>query len=153
VAVQVLSLLAMCDRQDLGGIVDSSNTGSPTIFLYDRYPGGLGFAEKGYALIEELMEACLSLIEECECEQGCPSCVGSPVTRPPIHGDPDLMAGYPVPDKEAALVILHHLLGREPYHPKAPPPAPEESPPAAADLGRRVADRVKKSRSRKRMGL
>jgi len=50
-------------------------------------------------------------------------------------------------------VILHHLLGREPYHPKAPPPAPEESPPAAADLGRRVAERVKKSRSRKRMGL
>jgi hypothetical protein len=59
------------------------------------------------------------------------------------------MAGYPVPDKEAALVILHHLLGREPYQAKARPAEPA----AAADLGRRVAERVKKSRSRKRMGL
>jgi len=165
VAVQVLPLFAMCDRQDLGGIVNSTNTGTPTIFLYDRYPGGLGFAEKGYGLIEEVMGACLSLIRECGCEQGCPSCVGSPVTRPPIHADPDVMGGYPVPDKEAALVILHHLLGREPYVPKGPPPgAPEragdggapaaKAPPAdSADLGRRVAERVRKSRSRKRAGL
>jgi DEAD/DEAH box helicase domain-containing protein len=156
VAVQVLPLFAMCDRQDLGGIVDSSNTGSPTIFLYDRYPGGLGFAEKGFELIEDLAEACLSLIEECECEQGCPSCVGSPVTRPPIHADPDLMAGYPVPDKEAALVILHHLLGKAPYVPKGPPPGEREEKPSATDaaaLGRRVADRVRKSRTRKRSGL
>ena len=42
----------MCDKQDIGGVVDSKNTGQPTIFLYDRYTGGLGFAEKGYELIE-----------------------------------------------------------------------------------------------------
>jgi len=157
VAVQVLPLFAMCDRQDLGGIVDSSNTGAPTIFLYDRYPGGLGFAEKGYALIGELLEACLSLIEECGCEQGCPSCVGSPVTRPAIHSDPDVSGGYPVPDKEAALVILHHLLRKEPYVPKAPPPGEADdaapAPTDAGDLHRRVAERVRKSSSRKRMGL
>ena len=38
--------LAMCDPMDLGGMIDSSNLGRPAIFLFDRYPGGLGFAEQ-----------------------------------------------------------------------------------------------------------
>jgi len=118
VLVHVLPLYAMCDRSDLGGLVDSSNTGTPTIFLYDRYPGGLGFAEKGYEMVEAMMRSCLTLIRECECAEGCPSCVGSPVTLPPQHGDPDLWGGYPFPDKEAALVILHRILGEEPYTPR-----------------------------------
>ena len=29
-------------------MVDSSNLGEPALFLYDRYPGGVGFAERGY---------------------------------------------------------------------------------------------------------
>ncbi|MDO8585438.1 MAG: DEAD/DEAH box helicase [Armatimonadota bacterium] len=126
VAVHVLPLFAMCDKQDIGGIVDSSNTGSPTIFLYDRFPGGLGYAEKGFEMIDELMESCLKLIHECNCDDGCPSCVGIPLLRPPIHTDPDTLGGAPpIPDKEAALVILHELLGKEPYVPK---PRVEEPP-------------------------
>jgi DEAD/DEAH box helicase domain-containing protein len=118
VAVNMLPLLAMCDRLDVGGIVDSSNTGSPTVFLYDRFPGGMGFSERGFELFPELMEHCLRTIENCRCEDGCPSCVGLPVTRPAQQMDPDLGHGYPIPDKEAALVLLHHLLGREPYLPR-----------------------------------
>jgi DEAD/DEAH box helicase domain-containing protein len=114
----MLPLLAMCDRLDVGGIVDSSNTGSPTVFLYDRFPGGMGFSERGFELFPELMEHCLRTIENCRCEDGCPSCVGLPVTRPAQQMDPDLGHGYPIPDKEAALVLLHHLLGREPYLPR-----------------------------------
>jgi DEAD/DEAH box helicase domain-containing protein len=117
VAVNMLPLIAMCDRLDVGGLVDSSNFGTPTMFLYDRYPGGLGFAEKGYALFQSLMEECLATIGRCPCEQGCPSCVGLPVTRPAQQMDPDLGRGYPIPDKEAALVLLHRLLGREEYVP------------------------------------
>ena len=109
VAVLVMSLLAMCDRQDLGGLVESSNTGRPTIFLYDRYPGGLGFSERGFELVDDLLQQSLQLIRECPCEDGCPSCVGSPVTRPPQHGDPDLWQSAGIPDKGAAIRILEEL--------------------------------------------
>ena len=88
------------------------------MFLYDRYPGGLGFSEKGYGLYESLMEECLATISTCPCEEGCPSCVGLPVTQPAQQMDPDLGRGYPIPDKEAALVLLHHLLGLEAYVPR-----------------------------------
>jgi DEAD/DEAH box helicase domain-containing protein len=114
VAVLVLPLFAMCDRQDLGGLVDSRNTGAPAIFLYDRYPGGLGLAETGYSLAEKVLTKCLELIQECPCENGCPSCVGAPVTRPPQHSDPDLFSGRTIPDKAAALALLRELAGCSP---------------------------------------
>ncbi len=167
VAVNMLPLLAMCDRLDVGGIVDSANFGTPTLFLYDRYPGGLGFSERGYKLFQSLMEECLSTIEKCACDEGCPSCVGLPVTQPPQQADPDLGRGYPVPDKEAALVLLHHLLGREPYVPRrrrrqrrraAPsePPKPDptaaESLPESVSVSEQVARRLRQAR-RRRVGL
>jgi DEAD/DEAH box helicase domain-containing protein len=113
VAIAVLPFLVMCDRQDVGGIVDSSNTGSPTVFLYDRYPGGIGYAEKGYDLVEPLLAAALALVRECPCEEGCPSCVGLPVLRPAQHQDPDVMNGWPIPSKRAALLLLSHLIAGE----------------------------------------
>ncbi|MBI2191813.1 MAG: DEAD/DEAH box helicase [Planctomycetes bacterium] len=74
----VLPLIAMCDRWDVGGIVHSTTLGEPSIFLYDRYPGGLGFSRRGYDLAEQLFQGSLRLVEECPCDQGCPSCVGRP---------------------------------------------------------------------------
>jgi DEAD/DEAH box helicase domain-containing protein len=108
-ALVCLPMLAMCDRRDLSGIVESSNTGRPTAFLYDRYLGGLGFAEKGYEEIGELLRMCRRLAVECPCESGCPSCVGLANLRPPIHQDPDLTHGYAIPSKEAALALLARL--------------------------------------------
>jgi len=113
VAISVLPLFSMCDRRDIGGIVDSSNTGSPTMFLYDRYDGGLGFAERGYTMIEEVMRGCLELIQECGCEEGCPSCVGLPVLRPPIQQDPEAQGAWPIPDKESATLLLKAMLARD----------------------------------------
>ena len=158
VLVHVLPLYAMCDRTDLGGLVDSSNTGAPTIFLYDRYPGGLGFAEKGYEMVEEMMRSCLTLIRECECDQGCPSCVGSPVTLPPQHSDPDIGGGYPIPDKEAALVILHRVLAEPPYTPRRLRPSDDVTaggrPDAAATpVGDKIAERVRRAGKRRRIGI
>lgn len=107
----------MCDPRDIGAVVDSMNTGSPTLFVYDRYPGGIGFAEKTYRVLEDVLEACLQLVLACECEDGCPSCVGAPVP-PFVQNDPDLSPRGRIPDKEAALILLHSLLGKEPYIPK-----------------------------------
>jgi DEAD/DEAH box helicase domain-containing protein len=114
---EVVPLFAMCDVMDIGTTIDSSNTGRPTAFVYDRHPGGIGFAEKGYEMMEEVMTACMMVAEECACEDGCPSCVGAPL--PP--GDDGNTRGT-IPDKEAALVLLHAMLEREPYVPKYPRP-------------------------------
>jgi DEAD/DEAH box helicase domain-containing protein len=109
-AISVLPLFAMCDRRDIGGIVESSNTGAPTMFLYDRYEGGLGFVEQGYRSFDELLRGCLELVEDCGCEEGCPSCVGLPVLRPPIQQDPDAQGGWPIPDKESARLLLRAMV-------------------------------------------
>jgi DEAD/DEAH box helicase domain-containing protein len=113
IAISVLPLFSMCDRRDIGGIVDSSNTGSPTMFLYDRYDGGLGFAETGYRMIEELLGSCLELVDECDCEDGCPSCVGLPILRPAIQQDPDAQGSWPIPDKESARLLLTAMPDKE----------------------------------------
>jgi DEAD/DEAH box helicase domain-containing protein len=105
-----LPVLAMCDRRDLSGIVNSSGTGQPTMFIYDRYPGGLGFSQKGYELVEEWLTMCWRLIGDCPCRGGCPSCVGMANLRPPLHQDPDLTGGYAIPDKTAAMELLKRTL-------------------------------------------
>jgi len=110
-AISVLPLFSMCDRRDIGGIVESSNVGSPAMFLYDRFEGGLGFVEAGYRSIEELMRGCLDLVRQCDCDDGCPSCVGLPILRPPIQQDPDAMGAWPIPDKESARLLLEAMLG------------------------------------------
>ena len=104
-----LPAVAMCDRRDISGLVDSSNLGTPTIFVYDRYPGGVGFAQTGYQLMDEWLAMGRDIVVRCRCLDGCPSCVGLANLRPPLHHDPDLGAGYPVPDKQATLLLLEML--------------------------------------------
>ncbi len=48
----------------------------PTIFVYDRFPGGVGFGEGLFDGHFELMQLARQLVDGCECESGCPSCVG-----------------------------------------------------------------------------
>jgi DEAD/DEAH box helicase domain-containing protein len=107
--ISVIPLFAMCDRADIGGVVDSKNLGRPTIFLYDRYPGGLGFVEHAFRRPEQVFGACRELVRECACESGCPSCVGLPVLRPAQHQDPEAGGAWPLPDKAAALLLLEGL--------------------------------------------
>jgi DEAD/DEAH box helicase domain-containing protein len=113
---EVIPIYAMCDTMDVGASVDSSAANAPGIFVHDRFPGGLGFALKAYELIDEILAACLELLDACACANGCPSCVGSPLP-PHSHLDPDVNARGLIPDKEAAKSILHHLLGRDPFQP------------------------------------
>ena len=116
VMAAVAPLFAMCDPADIGTTIDSSNNGRSTVFLYDRYPGGIGFAEKIHEMLEEVMTACWMVVSECDCEDGCPSCVGAP--RPPESGEDGTKET--IPDKEAALMLLHALLEKEVYVPVRP---------------------------------
>ena len=114
---EVVPLFAMCDVMDIGTTIDSSNTGRPTAFVYDRHPGGIGFSEKAFEMVEEVITACLMVVSECECEEGCPSCVGAPL---PPGGDGNTRGT--IPDKEASMILLHVILEQEPYIPKYPRP-------------------------------
>ena len=48
----------------------------PRVFIYNSYPGGIGFSEPLYRMHTELLACTLELIARCECEHGCPTCVG-----------------------------------------------------------------------------
>ncbi len=104
-----LPAMAMCDRRDISGMVDSRNLGVPVIFVYDRFEGGLGFAQRGYEAMADWLDVCRRMVAECPCEGGCPSCVGLPNLRPPIHSDPDMGIGYPVPNKAATILLLDNV--------------------------------------------
>ncbi|MBP6716552.1 MAG: DEAD/DEAH box helicase, partial [Acidobacteria bacterium] len=67
----IAPLLLMSDQGDIGVSVDRE-----TIFLYDNYPGGIGFSEPLFSMHDELLARTRELIDECPCQSGCPSCVG-----------------------------------------------------------------------------
>lgn len=78
--IGLLPLFAICDRWDVGGVSMAVHpqTGEPTIFVYDGYPGGAGIAELAFARLADHVDAAHELVTTCGCEGGCPSCVHSP---------------------------------------------------------------------------
>jgi len=50
----------------------------PTVFLYDNFPGGIGFSAQLFDLFAEVLERTGQHIRTCGCQAGCPSCVGPP---------------------------------------------------------------------------
>ena len=114
------TLLLMCDRRDLGiavgerpaspgvaadwqefttAISDPSEMKEffePNLYLYDSYPGGIGFSEPLYRAHDLLLRQTRELITACPCDKGCPSCVGP-------AGEKSERT------KEAALAILQRL--------------------------------------------
>ena len=79
--IGILPLFALCDRSDIGGVSHPQHAdtdGLAAIFIYDGRPGGVGIARVAYERIEELLAAALKTIDDCPCEDGCPSCIQSP---------------------------------------------------------------------------
>lgn len=101
-AIGLLPLVASCDRGDIGGVSTAVGPvgGLPTIFVYDGYPGGAGFADRGFRRLATWWAATADAIEACECPAGCPSCVQSPKCG---NGNDPL-------DKEGAVRVLRLVL-------------------------------------------
>ncbi len=78
VLVNVAPLFLMCDPRDIGvkPEIRSPHTGEATIFIYDKVPAGIGFAEKLYRIHDQLLDTAEQLVRDCDCAAGCPSCVG-----------------------------------------------------------------------------
>ena len=104
-AIGVLPLFALCDRNDIGGISTPlhPDTGTPQVFIHDGHPGGVGIAEHGYDVVEELWKTTLQVVSECPCESGCPSCIQSPKCG---NNNEPL-------DKEVATLVLRDILARD----------------------------------------
>lgn len=49
---------------------------SPTIFIYENYPGGVGFAYELFSIHPEPLIKAREEIQSCSCNTGCPSCIG-----------------------------------------------------------------------------
>ena len=123
------ALLLMCDRRDLGAAVGerppSADAGididididiewqdfatapdidkelfEPNLYLYDAYPGGIGFSEPLYRACDALLPRTRELIVACPCDNGCPSCVGPAADKSERS-------------KEVVLAILEPLCSRE----------------------------------------
>lgn len=79
-AIGLLPLFAGCDRWDIGGLSTAlhSDTGLPTVIVYDGMAGGAGFAEHGFEVALDWLGATHRAIVDCPCSAGCPSCVQSP---------------------------------------------------------------------------
>jgi DEAD/DEAH box helicase domain-containing protein len=114
-ALSLFPLFTLCDRHDVGGIsyVRHPQTGRAGVFFYDGHPGGVGLAVSLFGRIEALLDATLALVEDCECEDGCPACVHSPKCG----------SGNRPIDKAAACQIARLLLAREPLELAAAVPA------------------------------
>ncbi len=74
----LVPMFVMCDRTDIHVVpqMKAPHSGMPTIFLYDRYPGGIGLSEAVFERYDEIMGEVIHLLERCPCENGCPSCIG-----------------------------------------------------------------------------
>lgn len=70
----------MCDRADVGVTFARSESSSadqqPTVYVYERAVAGLGFSARLFEVHEQLLKGAHSLVRNCICAHGCPSCVG-----------------------------------------------------------------------------
>ena len=105
----LLPLFVTCDTLDFSHSIGAVNAPWNAIFVYERYPHGLGFTEAAFNRLDEIMPAVLDMIKRCDCDDGCPCCVGKPLRQYATwyydRGEAS------IPSKKSAVAILEGLLG------------------------------------------
>lgn len=106
--IGLLPLFVLAERQDIGGVSypfyprPLASGGGPTIFIYDGYPGGVGYARAAARQFPRWVMATRDLLQRCPCESGCPRCILSPKCG---NGNQFL-------DKQTALLLAEALSSR-----------------------------------------
>ncbi len=104
----LLPLFMTCDTRDFSHSVGAVNAPWQALFIYERYPLGLGFTQLAYERLHEILPAVRRTIVQCPCADGCPCCVGKPL-RGELVWNPE-RGEAAIPSKAAALLILDGLL-------------------------------------------
>jgi len=104
-----LPLFMTCDTLDFSHSVGSANSPWSALFVYERYPLGLGFTQKAYERLGEVMRAVWKRVADCDCGDGCPCCVGKPL-RQDTTWNIERGEGS-IPSRRSALMILEGLMG------------------------------------------
>ncbi|MCS6829297.1 MAG: DEAD/DEAH box helicase [Armatimonadota bacterium] len=83
----IVPLTCGCERMDLGSTFAwlYPAFGRSAIFVYDTSPGGAGISKGAYEEVENLLQMATALVSECDCIDGCPSCLHSP--QCPVRND------------------------------------------------------------------
>lgn len=85
----IAPIFVMCDPQDIHVVpqIKAIHNEKPTIFFYDRYPGGIGLSEKIYDGMEKVISEAKAMISRCQCDNGCPSCIGTDTSSEHVKRD------------------------------------------------------------------
>ncbi|MBI3592319.1 MAG: DUF1998 domain-containing protein, partial [Nitrospirae bacterium] len=77
VTIACMPLFSLCDKGDIGGLSYSlyPEFKTPAIFIYDGYEGGIGLTKRVLDVPDEWIQSAIGIIRNCDCEEGCPSCV------------------------------------------------------------------------------
>ncbi len=75
----IAPVFVMCDQRDLHVVpqLKSDHNNCPTIFIYDRYPGGIGLAKEVFNNFRTVIRQTADLLNNCRCSTGCPACIGT----------------------------------------------------------------------------
>jgi DEAD/DEAH box helicase domain-containing protein len=104
----LLPLFMTCDTLDFSHTVGSVNSPWNAVFVYERYPHGLGFTEKAYERMHEILPVVYDNVGNCPCERGCPCCVGKPLRQRTTWNVERGEAS--IPSKAATLMILEGMI-------------------------------------------
>ena len=57
-------------------LVNDQNEKITSICVFDRFTGGMGYAEKVYDIVDTVVQNAMKMVKGCTCKHGCPACVG-----------------------------------------------------------------------------
>jgi DEAD/DEAH box helicase domain-containing protein len=83
-ALKNAAMMATMTEQEDMGVTMSNNAAEISgnfddevyMFIYDKYIGGLGYSEKAFDIIAQIIDNAIKMVGGCKCEDGCAACIG-----------------------------------------------------------------------------